>query len=52
MVYELFAEFCSNSTIHGIRYITQRKLHWVERLVKFIVNNYKKYLELMIVIAK
>ncbi|XP_031632054.1 pickpocket protein 28-like [Contarinia nasturtii] len=29
---KLFTEFCSKSTIHGIRYITEPKRHWSERL--------------------
>ncbi|XP_031635400.1 pickpocket protein 28-like [Contarinia nasturtii] len=32
MAYEIVDEFCSNSTVHGIRYITERKHHWTERL--------------------
>lgn len=27
----LFAEYCSNSTIHGVRYLGDRKRHWSER---------------------
>lgn len=27
----IFSEFCTNSTIHGIRYFTERKRHWTER---------------------
>lgn len=26
-----FMEFCANSSIHGVRYFTERKRHWSER---------------------
>ncbi|XP_031635399.1 uncharacterized protein LOC116348514 [Contarinia nasturtii] len=28
----ILKEFCSNSTVHGIRYFTEPKRHWIERL--------------------
>lgn len=27
-----FVEFCANSTIHGIRYFTEQRRHWSERV--------------------
>lgn len=24
-------EFCANSTVHGVRYLAERKRHWIER---------------------
>lgn len=38
---ELIDEFCFNSTIHGIKYMGDRKRHWVERvwwLLAFILS--------------
>lgn len=29
----LFVEFCTNSTVHGVRYFAERRRHWSERLV-------------------
>lgn len=26
-----FCEFCDNSSINGLQYITERRLHWTER---------------------
>ncbi|XP_031636172.1 pickpocket protein 28-like [Contarinia nasturtii] len=31
-----FKEFCKNSNIHGLRYVTEKKLHIIERLVWLI----------------
>ncbi|XP_055325779.1 pickpocket protein 28-like isoform X2 [Sitodiplosis mosellana] len=28
----IFKDFCSNSSIHGVRYLTERRRHWSERL--------------------
>lgn len=30
-VFVILEEFCSNSTVHGIRYLAARKHHWIER---------------------
>lgn len=27
----LLAEYCSNASIHGVRYFTEQKRHWTER---------------------
>lgn len=27
----LIVEFCSNSSIHGVRYFSERRRHWTER---------------------
>lgn len=29
----IFNDFCQNSTIHGVKYFTGRKRHWIERHV-------------------
>lgn len=28
---KLFVEYCVTSTIHGLRYLTDRKSHWTEK---------------------
>ncbi|XP_037031858.1 pickpocket protein 28-like isoform X2 [Bradysia coprophila] len=28
----LFEEYCGSSTVHGVRYFTEKKRHWMERL--------------------
>lgn len=28
---EMFADFASNSTVHGVRYLGERRRHWSER---------------------
>lgn len=28
---DFFIDYCSNTTIHGIRYFTERKRHWTEK---------------------
>lgn len=30
-VEKFFVEYCDNSSIHGVRYITERNRHWSER---------------------
>lgn len=35
-LWELFADYSETSTIHGIRYLGERKRHWVERLWWFV----------------
>lgn len=44
--WNFFAEFCDHSTIHGVRYITERQRHWTERSVNlFLFSNFRFYIE-------
>ncbi|XP_055305956.1 pickpocket protein 28-like, partial [Sitodiplosis mosellana] len=36
VIADVLKEFCSNSTIHGVRYFTERRRHWTERCFWFI----------------
>lgn len=41
--HEFMDEFCENSSIHGIKYMGDRKRHWIERLwwlVAFVLSIY------------
>lgn len=31
MLRKCFTEYCSNTSVHGVRYITERRRHWTER---------------------
>lgn len=33
VAHTILKEFCSNSTVHGVRYFTEQNRHWVERFV-------------------
>lgn len=39
----LFSEYSANSTLHGVKYLGERKIHWAERLfwvITFIISGY------------
>lgn len=31
VLWTTFSEFCESSSVNGVRYITERRLHWSER---------------------
>lgn len=55
MVLSAIEEFCSNTSVHGIRYFTEKKRHWIERYGKvnilFLLLSNKKNCRIFWILA-
>lgn len=38
-VWELFSEYTESSSLHGVKYVGEKKRHWIERFVVFYGTN-------------
>ena len=50
IAWALFSEYSENSTLHGVKYLGEKKLHWSERffwIITFILSSIGSYLFIM-----
>lgn len=38
-MWELFSEYTESSSLHGVKYVGEKKRHWIERFVRITKKN-------------